>query len=274
MLLLAAGTSHGAAAAAPRAVLTLAEQPLRLIRGAAVYKAAAGVALLQDDILETGAGGAQIEVAPDAIVALGAQTRVLLANLAAPELQLQLLQGWVKVQAKGRRVLVVTPALQLALAAGATIVNADPSGLDAVFAEDGAQQAARFDDKGRAGAPLKLATEQFVGIEANKPQLATGRPSRAFLAAMPRPFRDRLVPASAPPNAGKAPPVKERDADFADVAAWLQAPLPARRAFVARFKPRLADAGFRAQLDRALGQSVEWKPVLHPVRPSTANALF
>jgi hypothetical protein len=91
---------------------------------------------------------------------------------------------------------------------------------------------------------------------------------------MPRAFRDRLAPVPPLANAGKVLPVKERDADFTDVAAWLQAPLPARRAFVARFKPRLADAGFRAQLERALGQSAEWKPVLHPARPSTTNALF
>jgi hypothetical protein len=49
--------------------------------------------------------------------------------------------------------------------------------------------------------------------------------------------------------------------------------LPARRRFVARFRPRLSDPGFRKQLDRALGQGADWKPVLHPVRP-TGGSLF
>ena len=54
----------------PRTVLTLAEQPVRLIRGAAVYKAGTGVAVQKDDILETEAAGAQVEAGADAIVAL------------------------------------------------------------------------------------------------------------------------------------------------------------------------------------------------------------
>jgi hypothetical protein len=48
-------------ATAHAAVLTSADAPLRLIRGAAVYKAANGVALQKDDILESGVGGAQVE---------------------------------------------------------------------------------------------------------------------------------------------------------------------------------------------------------------------
>lgn len=257
----------GAPPPVAKAVLTLAEPPLRLIRGATVFRAGAGVALLQDDILETGAGGAQFEAAPDAIVALGPQTRVLVANFAP--LELNLLQGWVKVSARGRRALVATPALQVLLASGTTIV-----GTQAVFAEEGEQQAARIDAQGRAGPPLKLGVEQYAALDPANPQLVAGRPPRAFVTAVPAAFHDRLMAAPRVPNAGKVAPVRERDADFADVSPWLQASLPGRRGFVARFRPRLADAEFRRQLERTLGQSADWKPVLHPARPSTTNALF
>jgi hypothetical protein len=278
-LTLAAAALHPAAQAAAQVaqvaqvVLALAEQPVRLIRGATVYKAAGGVAVQKDDIVETDAAGAQVEAGPDAIVALGPHSRVLVASLAADgksPVELELLQGWIKVYAKGRRATVATPALRVMLASGSTIVHAG-GGLDAVFAEEGGQQAARVDDKGSAGAPLKLAAEQYAALDAGKPQLVAGRPSRAFVSALPAAFRDHLASAPDVKNAGKVPPTKEREAAYADVSDWLASPLPARRRFVARFKPRLSDQDFRQQLDRALGQGADWKPVLHPVKTSNGS---
>jgi len=272
-LMLAAAIVHAGEPAAPRAVLTLAEQPLRLVRGATVYKAGSGVAVQRDDILETGDAGAQVEAGADAIVALGPHSRVLVANLAADgksPVEVELLQGWMKMAARGRRAAVTTPALQVEFASGSTIVHAG-DGLDAMFAEEGGQQAARVDGKEMAGPVLKLGAEQYAGLDAGKPQPVAGRPPRAFVEAMPPAFRDHLAPAPDVKNPGKVPPVKEREAGFADVDDWLASTLPARRRFVARFKGRLLDPDFRKQLDRALGQSPEWKPVLHPVRPSNGS---
>jgi hypothetical protein len=257
---------------APAAVLTLAEQPLRLIRGAAVYRAPAGIAVQKDDILETGAAGAQVEAGPNAIFALGPQTRVLVLDLPSggKAAGLALLQGWVKLMANtGKPAQVITPALQVSLAAGSTIVKSAGDGRDAVFAEEGAQQAAAV-EKGRAGAPLKLAAEQYAEADPAKPQPVAGRPPRTFVAAMPPSFRDRLaqVPnAAGRPAAGKAAPGKEREADFADVEPWLTAQLPGVKSFVARFRVRLADPAFRKQLERALGQQAAWQAALHPPRP-------
>jgi hypothetical protein len=258
-----------ALATAHAAVLTSADAPLRLIRGSTVYKAANGVALQKDDILESGASGAQVEAGPDTILALGPQTRVLLDNLPLDgrgAMQAVLLQGWLKVMDKNGHATVVTPALQLSFANGSAIVHA-AEGQDAVFAEEGDQQLTRLDTRDvKAKGPLKLAFEQYAALEPGKP-VAPGRPPRAFVAAMPPSFRDRLARAPDVPRAGKVQPIKERETEFADVQDWLQASLPARKAFVARFKPRLADPVFRKALDGALGQSVDWKPVLHPVKP-------
>jgi len=260
------GQAQAQAQAQARATLTMAEQPLRLIRGVAIFRAGNGVAVQKDDILETGAGGAQVEAGPGSILALGPQTRVLVMELApsGKSAEVALLQGWIKLAAgSGMRALVATPVLQLTLAGGATIVHAG-DGLDAVFAEEGTQQAARVDAKGSSGAPLKLAAEQYTQVDPARPQLAAGRPTRAFVAAMPPSFRDRLARAPGVPNAGKVAPVKEREADFADVEAWLTSALPARRGFVSRFRARLGDPAFRKPLERALGQSPEWKAVLKP----------
>jgi hypothetical protein len=272
-LMLAAVVVRAGEPVAPRAVLTVADQPLRLIRGATVYKAGSGVAVQKDDILETADGAAQVEAGADAIVALGPHSRVLVAGF-APDgksaVEMELLQGWMKVYAKGRRVAVVTPALQVTLAAGSTIVHAG-DGQDAVFAEEGDQQVARVDANRKVGSPLKLPAEQYAGLDAAKPQPVAGRPPRAFVGAMPPAFRDHLAQLPTVKNAGKIAPTKEREAGFADVDDWLASTLPARRRFVARFKPRLSDPDFRKQLDRALGQSPEWKPVLHPVQPSNGS---
>jgi hypothetical protein len=269
----AAATVRAEAPSAPRAVLTLADQPVRLIRGAAVYDAGNGVAVQKDDILETGDAGAQVEAGPDAIVALGPHSRALVANL-APDgrspVEMELLQGWIKVAAKGRRATVVTPALQVTVPSGSTIVHAG-GGMEAVFAEEGEQQVARVDAKAKAGTVVKLGAEQYAGVEDGKPQPVAGRPPRAFVAALPPGFRDHLARAPDVANAGKVPPKKAREAEYADVDAWLASTLPARRRFVARFRPRLSDPGFRQQLDRALGQSPDWKPVLYPARASNGT---
>lgn len=262
----AAAPAEGAPAA--RAVLTLLDAPLRLIRGTAVYRTAAGVALQQDDILESGAGGAQVELGPDAIVALGPQTRAMLASLPpnghAP-MEIALLQGWLKVMDKGGQAAVVTPALRVAFANGSAIVHA-AGGPDAVFAEDGEQLLVRRDGAdAKSRPPLRLGAEQYAALEPGRP-LTAGRPPRAFIAAMPPAFRDRLARAPDVPRAGKVLPAKERELDFADVEPWLRAALPDHRAFVARFRPRLADPAFRKALDDALGDTPDWKPVLHPVR--------
>jgi len=272
-LMLATCVAQAQVQSAPRAVLTLADQPPRLIRGAAVYGAGSGVAVQKDDILETGDAGAQLEAGPDAIVAVGPHSRALVANL-APDgkspVEMELLQGWIKVAVKGRRATVVTPALQVAVPSGSTIVHAG-GGMEAVFAEEGEQQVARVDEKGKTGAVLKLGTEQYAGLDAGKPQPVAGRPPRAFVAALPPGFRDHLARAPDVADAGKVQPKKQREAAYADVDAWLASTLPARRRFVARFRPRLSDADFRTQLDRALGQGPDWKPVLHPARASNGN---
>jgi hypothetical protein len=258
-----------------RAVLTLAEQPLRLIRGTIVYKAAAGIAVQKDDILETGAAGAQVEAGPDAMFALGPQTRVLVLDLppTGKAAELAVLQGWVKLMANtGKPAQVATPALQLTLASGSTIVKSSGDGRDAVFAEEGAQLAAKVEN-GRAATSLKLAVEQYAEVDPARPQPVAGRPPRAFVAAMPPNFRDRLARVPNVPNDGKVLPTRERDADFADVEPWLTAQLPGVKSFVARFRPRLADQAFRKALERSLGQQADWKAALHPPRQGDA-ALF
>lgn len=245
--------------------LALAEQPVRIIRGVQVYKAVNGTLVLKDDIVETGAAGAQLEFGPDSIVALGPQTRMHVALDADGRLaELALLQGWIKVLSKtAKRTLVASTGMQVSVGAGAAVVHSMP-GKDELFADEGEQLAARVDDKGKPGAPVKVAPVSYAVADAGKPLLLFPRPAKPFLGEMPRAFRDPLALAPRPAKPLKLAAVKEREADFADVDAWLTSSLAVRKTFVSRFRPRLKDPLFRKQLDQALGQGSEWQPVLHP----------
>lgn len=262
-LALSAGGAHAQAVA----TVTMAEKPLRIIRGTAVYKASVSTIVHKDDMLETGAGGAQVEAGPDAIFALGPETRVYVSGLATDAkgaTELQVLQGWVKLASStAARPSVTTASFRVGFGAGAVIVYSKP-GKDGLFADAGEQLAARMDAKGKPGTPLKIQAEHYAFALAGQPLVVQPRPASDFLGEMPPAFRDRL--AAVPPSVrgGKLEAVKEREADFADVAPWLGASLPARQSFVARFRPRLKDAQFRRQLEQALGNSREWKEALNP----------
>ena len=261
--------ASAAPAAAAAARIVAAGAPLRLIRGAAVYKGVAGTVLQKDDILETGTDGAQIEAGPQAIVALGPRTKVYVLGMATDDKSgtvLVMLEGWLKVLAKSARPAAVgTPLLQMSVAAGSTVLHAGAARAE-LFAEEGEHIVARVDDKGKPGALLKVAAEQYAFATDTQPLKVLPRPERDFLSGMPPAFRDRLVALPRPAGPPKPPlaPVKEREVDYADVAPWLTARLQVRRNFVQRFKPRLADPAFRSALDQALGQTAEWKAALRP----------
>lgn len=264
----------GSALAQAAASIAVADKPLRIIRGAAVYKAGSGTIVQKDDIIETAAGSAQVDAGPDAIFSMGPDTRLYVASLAADgkAADLQLLQGWVKLASKSAaRAGVATSAFQVSLGSGALIVNSKP-GKDALFADEGEQLAARIDAKGKPGAPVKVPAEQYAFALAGQPLVVQPRPAKDFLADMPPQFRDRLAPVPASSRAAKVAAVKERDADFADVGPWLGASLPARKGFVARFRARLKDPEFRKKLEQALGTSADWKPVLRPAAAPAAAA--
>ena len=261
---LQAGAAHAAEAGA---MLALAEKPVRIIRGVQLFQGVSGTQVGKDDIVETGAAGAQVELGADSIVALGPQTRLYLVALGqdgkAPA-EVALLQGWIKVRsANGKTMQVATGALKIDVAAGAVIVHSEAA-RDELFADAGEQQAARLDDKGKPGAPLRIPAENYAYTEAGKPLALLPRPARAFITAMPPSFRDRLSTGPALGKAAMRPAALERDVAFADVAAWLASGLAVRKTFVARFRPRLKDPQFRKELDQALGQGSEWQAVLRP----------
>ena len=220
-----------ASAAMAQAVVTIAEKPLRIIRGGAVYKAAAGTIVQKDDIIETAAGNAQLEAGPDAIIAIGPETRIYIGAEAA---EVQLLQGWVKLA----RASVTMASFRSGFSSGAVIVSSRP-GRDALFADEGEQLVVQVDGKGKQGVPVKVPAEQFAFALAGQPLVVQPRAAKDVLGEMPPQFRDRLAPVAASNRVAKVAAVKERAADVADVAPWLASALPARKGLVRRFRPAM-----------------------------------
>ncbi len=262
-----------AMAAGNTANISMADKPVRIIRGTAVYKAGIGVLAQKDDIVETGGAGTQLEVSPDLIMALGPDTRIYLNNIGADaqsRTELVLLKGWVKVMSKGtgaaKRIIVTSPAIKVAVDSGSSIVRTTADKGE-MFAEEGTQIVSDVDERGKAGADTKVNREQFAMNNVGQGLKILPRPAKDFLAEMPVAFRDPVTPAPDRLKGARVPPSRERDADFADVEPWLNNNLALKKSMVSRFMPRIKDANFRKQLDEQLGQSAEWKTILHPPPP-------
>jgi hypothetical protein len=250
--------------------ITLADKPVRIIRGTTVFKAVVGVAVQKDDIVETGASGAQIEISNELMFALAPETKIYLANTQFGESthpEIVLLNGWLKVFDKrsgsSGRVLISTPLIRVFLENGFSIVHAS-AGKAEMFAEDGVQTIVELNEPGKMGAEVKVSREQYAFRLPAENLKIVPRPPKEFIAQMPMTFRDPVTAAPDRLKGIKIQAVKEREADFPDVEQWLNSNVGVKKSFVNRFKPRLKDANFRQQLDLQLGQTADWKSILHP----------
>jgi hypothetical protein len=244
---------------AQRALLTHADAPATLIRKTTLFDAPAGTTLNPGDVIGTGTGAAQFELAGGVLVALGPDSRVLLGNAGAAPL-LTLLRGWVKVQATGAASGLSLNAGTLGVVVpggGSSILHAD-AGQAEVFAETGTLALAAT-DKAPPGPPFTLGYEQYLVYRPSQ-KLAAGRAPRAFVTAMPRGFFDRMVAVAA--RVKPAQPVARREVQATDIALWNDAPAPLRKTLAARFAPRLSDPAFRAEAVALLGAQPEWREAL------------
>lgn len=280
-----------AAPAAPLAIVGILEGSATLIRQTRRHAVVEGLALQPQDIIETAEGGfVQLELADGLLLGLGERSRLMLAPPAklprtadpgrAP--LLYLMAGWLKFSRIGPApaaqgaCLAPRLALDCREATGVLQVGAETS---AVFVESGALRlldrgaagAADRGDRGdrgdrRAVAALDLGANEFVVLRPGATPERAARPSGAFLAGMPRPFRDPL-PARAARFAGReivSKPLAEVGYD--EVAAWLQAEPALRVPLLPRWRSRAGDRGFRAAVQAHLAAHPEWEPVVYPER--------
>ncbi|WP_246793494.1 hypothetical protein [Burkholderia perseverans] len=261
--------------------LVRATAPVTAIHETARSLAPTGQRFAVNDIVETApAGSAQLQDADGNVLALGPDTRVLLARGA----QVALLRGWLKLlSACDGGAGCALPAVETErtrfapVARGALVIAAAPPGYDAdaAFCESGA---ARVDALGRP-AHAKLDAPRFAQRATTNETIAVlPGPDPAFVAAMPTAFRDALRALPVPPAQHDAP--ASHLVAYGDVADWLTSSLAVRTAaptrFAERFRPRLSDPAFRRDVRQHLGALPDWRALLFPpprrVPPRTSSA--
>jgi hypothetical protein len=257
---------------AQQAVISFAEQPLRLIRKTTVYQASSGVRLQAGDIVESIAQPSQIEWPNGARLALGPASSVLVRN--ATDLPgASLLRGWAKfattAPAGGRLSFDAgTLGVQAQGASGIVHLTADRTEL---LVESGTVAAA---DKAAGAAPAPIGNGQYAVRQTAGPFQTAPRPPRQFIGQMPRAFLDPLVAvaALAPGSIATA----EREIAAADIAAWRDAGADVRQRLASQIAARLADGAFRAQAESLLDNQPEWRAAMRRrdiIRSRTATPL-
>jgi hypothetical protein len=207
--------------------VAFSEQPLKLVRGTAIYSGARGLALQADDMLETGEGTAQLD-ADKATIAIGPASRVYVRNGNA----LVLLAGWLKATTReGGQLNLETAGLQLGGSDAAATVHVN-AGTTEIFAESGSLQVR---EGSGAGQRKTIPSEQFAVRAGNQPLKLAPRPPAGFLTAMPAPFKDSLVAVTAP--ATPVAPKRERAATYAELAPLLDGHPALRLSMQRRFAP-------------------------------------
>jgi len=252
-----------AAAADPAATLTLLEGPAGLVRGVTRYALMEGVRMQSGDIVEVGDKGlAEIEFPDGAAIALGPGTRMLAVAMprGKPSVgDFHVMRGALKVSGvnKAARLRISTPVFSLQPAEGVCVLVLG-SGEGSVFVESGAARVVV------AAATQSLKSGEFFARKDGQKGAVAQRPSKEFMAAMPKAFFDPLPSRMARYKEREAQPKRVDDVSYADVEAWLKAPPAIRRPLVARFEPRASDPKFRAGLEANLRFHPEWDPILYP----------
>jgi hypothetical protein len=216
------------AAEPPRALLTIADGPVLVLRGAQKFDAAEGLALADDDIVRTAPSTrvARIEFADGRALDLGPATQVLLPSERAAQAQgytgasALLLQGWAKLSAAGSAAsrLVMPHAVVVGEARGVLLVHMASDGAALAFAES---RGLALLPRGSGAEVLLQEGESWTRDAASATARVTARMSG--VRDVPRALTDTL-PRRAAQWSGRA--IEAGDGaplDAADLAPWLLA---------------------------------------------------
>jgi hypothetical protein len=252
--------------------ITVLEGDALVYRGAGRLQALEGLRLALGDIIETADKSfMQVELPDKSVLQLGPETRAMLgggAPRAKPERWLFVMNGWCKMSGP-KEAVEGTPGLDIRTRwfdvpsnPGVVVFQATPTEVTA-FAERGD---VRLAERQASGAPVGVslrAGDYYRRKWPDRGAINGGSPS-AFVAAMPRSFRDSL-----PSRIDKYrdEDVRAKDAPdfvYADVEPWLKAETWIRRPLVQRWRGKAREPAFRSALVANLSSHPEWDPILFP----------
>ncbi|HEV7912616.1 MAG TPA: FecR domain-containing protein [Albitalea sp.] len=272
-LILAAwfAASCTAVAADAMGTITILEGDAVIFRGVERLQAAEGVRLQVGDIVETAANTfAQVELVDQSVAQFGPATRVMIngATQKKPERWLYLMDGWAKVSgikrdaAAGPGFDVRAPTYEIPASASVVVLRSAP-GEVALFVERGDP---RIAERQASGAPIvvPLKTGDFYRRRAPARGSVNPSTSQAFLAEVPRFFRDSLPLRIERYRDRPVVPRQGPDFAYADVETWLKAEPAVRRPLMQRWRSKAREPAFRAALVANLSAHPEWDPILFP----------
>jgi hypothetical protein len=263
-------SAHAAGATKPGGIVTILEGRATVIRALSQFDAAEGMRLLADDLVRTDKDTfLRIEYEDQTAIEVGPQTQLQVNHPAARKKSnrpaLYVLEGWLKLGAgkldAGGKPAFASVGMDVVDLTGVMVMRGD-TGSRELFDEQGA---ARWVDRDPHGAePVALKQGDFLIAVLDRPPRTQPRPSAAFTAALPRPFRDTLPFRYAQFKDRSVLPKAQVPFTYEDVEPWINAEPSIRRQFVAMWRRKADNPAFRASLDRDLQKHPEWDPVLHP----------
>ena len=257
--------------AASIGIVTIVDGDVAVLRDTQRFAAVEGLRLRGDDVLRTSTETrlARIELADGTALDLGPDTELLLqpgmgSALGERAATLYLARGWLKVSAgtEPGAIGIASATLDLQRLAGTAVMNLQP-GATLLFVEAGSAQAAPVQD-GRAGKPLALKDGDALVRRSGEAASVARRPPADLLQGLPRAFADSLPRRAARFQARPVEPGAAVAVTYADVSRWINGEAALRTFAVGRFKPRAADAAFRAALVAEMKSHPEWDRVLFP----------
>ena len=271
IFLFASALCHGA----DFGVVTIVDGNVRVLRGASWSKLVEGARVQDGDVVETAERAeAQVELGSGPIVNLGGPAQLYAAAAGSRDgkqaADVYLLRGWLKLVAKapGATLRVRAPAGTIAASGAIAVVHAEADTVEA-FMESGNAKLSEPGKGGGDGAAHELQAGDFAIRGTDRPFATAGAAPQAFVAAMPRHFRDPLPTRAAQYQVARVQLVTDRPISYAEAEPWLSSPY--RRAFLKRLQPRLADAEFRAPVVAKLQAYPEWRDLVSPGEEQTKD---
>jgi hypothetical protein len=263
LLLFAAG-----AVAAEAGIYTIVEGDVRVLRDTAWFRLVPGARARDGDIVDAvneysevqleWTGGGIMNLQGPALVHTGA---VVAPGNKSGTAELVVQRGWIKAAAGKRPMRLRLPNATLDFADAIVVARGDAQRSE-LFVESGSAKFTPVAARGKPQTALDATSGEYLERVADRAAVEQPRPPQAFVAALPRPFRDAL-PALAANFSEEPELVRGREITLAEAEPWL-APGASRRTFVRRFTPRLSDPAFRAAVNARITAYPEWDRILHP----------
>ena len=265
-LLLAALVAAGAAAADVAGTVTILEGEALITRAATRLRAAEGVRLQVGDIVETSDGTfMQAELIDQTVLQIGPKARIMVGGPVRlkADRTLYALSGWFKLSnarkdGNMRTFEFRSPLIEIGLLPGVVVMQLKTNEAT-LFAERGDLKLVE-----RPGGPaVGVRQGQTYRRTAGARGTLGGTPA-AFVAEMPKAFRDSLPLRADKYREREVQPRAAPDFAYADVEPWLKAETPFRRQFIERWRSKARESAFRSALIANLSSHPEWDPVLFP----------